>query len=183
MKNLLRNSFVLMSIALLYSCAPKYTAHFNHKSNESSKHELITENIYHANDEVLGEVNPSELVASNSETLVLLKENPIKKIVEAHEIRIQQINSSGIEGKLLKKELKRENKKVKKEIIKEVKEAKKANDDYTLMMILAFFIPFLGVGLTYGITQEFWISLVLTLLFWLPAAIYALIKVHEHFRG
>ncbi|TRX60881.1 YqaE/Pmp3 family membrane protein [Fulvivirga sp. M361] len=51
------------------------------------------------------------------------------------------------------------------------------------MMILAFIIPPLGVGLTYGLTSEFWISLLLTILFWLPGAIYSLFVVHQHYKG
>ena len=68
----------------------------------------------------------------------------------------------------MRKEFKKETKRAKKEIVNEVKDMKKkgGDDEYILMMVLAFFIPFLGVGLTYGITEEFWISLILTLLFW-----------------
>ena len=79
-------------------------------------------------------------------------------------------------------ELKKE---IKSTIKREIKEAKEQgeDDDYILMMVLAFLIPPLGVGLTYGITTEFWISLVLTLIFWFPGAIYSLIMVHQHFKG
>lgn len=45
-----------------------------------------------------------------------------------------------------------------------------------LYYVLAIIIPPLAIGLLYGITTEFWISLVLTLLFWLPGAIYSIIK-------
>ena len=46
-----------------------------------------------------------------------------------------------------------------------------------LYIILAFILPPLAVGLLYGIGTEFWISLVLSLLFFIPGVIYALIKV------
>ena len=49
--------------------------------------------------------------------------------------------------------------------------------DLVLYVILAIILPPLAVGLLYGIGTEFLISLVLTLLFWIPGVIYALIMV------
>ena len=51
------------------------------------------------------------------------------------------------------------------------------NDQGILMIILAVILPPAAVGLTFGMEQEFWIDLLLTLLFWLPGVIYALIKI------
>lgn len=48
-----------------------------------------------------------------------------------------------------------------------------------LYIILAILLPPLAVGLLYGIGTEFWISLVLSLIFWVPGIIYALIKVFQ----
>jgi uncharacterized membrane protein YqaE (UPF0057 family) len=79
------------------------------------------------------------------------------------------------------KKLKQEDKLLKRELVKEIKEAKKTNDEKLLMIILAIIIPPLGVGLVYGITNEFWISLLLTIIFWLPGAIYSVIKVNEKY--
>jgi len=50
-----------------------------------------------------------------------------------------------------------------------------------LYYVLAIIIPPLAIGLLYGITLEFWISLVLTLLFWLPGAIYSLIMTLKYY--
>lgn len=50
-----------------------------------------------------------------------------------------------------------------------------ADDNKMLAAIIAFFVPFLGVLIYEGeLTSHFWISLVLSLLFWLPGFIYAL---------
>ncbi len=49
-----------------------------------------------------------------------------------------------------------------------------------LYIILAILLPPLAVGLLYGIGSEFWISLLLTLLFVLPGITYAIIKVLAH---
>lgn len=56
--------------------------------------------------------------------------------------------------------------------------SKPMDDGQLLYIIIAFFIPFLGVALYEGeITGHFWISLLLTLLFWLPGFIYALLII------
>ncbi|MEO5945807.1 MAG: YqaE/Pmp3 family membrane protein [Chitinophagaceae bacterium] len=82
---------------------------------------------------------------------------------------------------LPKNERKAKIKEVKKEI-KAFKAAKKANGEPStntlLLVILAILLPPLAVYLHEGeINNKFWISLVLTLLFWLPGVIYALIVV------
>jgi uncharacterized membrane protein YqaE (UPF0057 family) len=51
------------------------------------------------------------------------------------------------------------------------------NVPYVLIIICAIFIPPLGVGLMYGINSYFWIDLILTLLFFFPGMIFALIVV------
>jgi len=70
---------------------------------------------------------------------------------------------------------------IKKEL-KEYKAAKKAGDDPStntlLLVILAILLPPLAVYLHEGvINNRFWISLLLTLIFWLPGVIYALIVI------
>ncbi|MBK5270825.1 MAG: YqaE/Pmp3 family membrane protein [Bacteroidia bacterium] len=66
--------------------------------------------------------------------------------------------------------------------LKEYKAAKKAGDDPStntlLLVILAILLPPLAVYLHEGvINNRFWISLLLTLIFWLPGVIYALIII------
>ncbi|HTA28329.1 MAG TPA: YqaE/Pmp3 family membrane protein [Bacteroidia bacterium] len=48
---------------------------------------------------------------------------------------------------------------------------------YVVIILCAIFIPPLGVGLMYGIDSYFWIDLILTLLFFFPGMIFALIVV------
>ena len=52
-------------------------------------------------------------------------------------------------------------------------------ESLVLYVILAIILPPLAVGLLYGIGTEFLISLLLTLIFWVPGVIYALIKVFQ----
>jgi uncharacterized membrane protein YqaE (UPF0057 family) len=54
----------------------------------------------------------------------------------------------------------------------------KYKGDQLLYIVIAFFIPFLGVALFEGgITGHFWLCLLLTLLLWLPGFIYALLVI------
>jgi uncharacterized membrane protein YqaE (UPF0057 family) len=74
-----------------------------------------------------------------------------------------------------------------KEVKKQLKQLKadkkagkvnKAETELALLIILAILLPPLAVYLHQGeINSKFWIALILTLLFWLPGVIYALIVV------
>lgn len=82
---------------------------------------------------------------------------------------------------LSRKERKARIKEVKKEM-KAYKAAKKAgkeaDTDTLLLVILAILLPPLAVYLYEGeINNRFWISLILTLLGWLPGIIYALVLI------
>ena len=56
--------------------------------------------------------------------------------------------------------------------------ARNIEDSTLLYLIIAFFIPCLGVLLYEGeITSHFWISLLLMVLFWLPGIIYAFLVI------
>ena len=64
---------------------------------------------------------------------------------------------------------------------KELKEALKQSGSRTSIVeiILAVLLPPLAVFLHDGIGTSFWISLILTLLFWIPGVIYALLVVTD----
>jgi uncharacterized membrane protein YqaE (UPF0057 family) len=52
------------------------------------------------------------------------------------------------------------------------------SDNTVLLVILAILLPPLAVYLSQGeINTKFWISIILTLLFWIPGVIYALIVI------
>ena len=69
----------------------------------------------------------------------------------------------------------------KKDLKKELKEALKQSGSRTSIVeiILAILLPPLAVFLHDGIGTTFWISLILTLLFWIPGVIYALLVVTD----
>lgn len=86
------------------------------------------------------------------------------------------------EFKGLSKKEKREKFKLVKKTVKDFKAAKakgaEPSTNTLLLVILAILLPPLAVYLHEGTTNnKFWISLLLTLLFWLPGVIYALFVV------
>ncbi|MDX1627132.1 MAG: YqaE/Pmp3 family membrane protein [Fulvivirga sp.] len=196
MKNL--SNYLLLCLMLFFgamACTPKYSAHFNKSDNfykpavEPGEKDLAN-SMEEPTTVKKMEVEP--LMASK-ERMVPTDEAPkinprAKELLEAYKAETERIREKNlpekVERRAIKKEKKKLKKKFKKEIKEEIKALKKQNasDDYVLMMLLAFLIPPLGVGLTYGITAEFWISLILTLIFWLPGAIYSLIVVHNYYR-
>jgi len=82
---------------------------------------------------------------------------------------------------LSKKERKarvKETKKALKQFKAEKRAGKAPSDNTVLLVILAILLPPLAVYLHQGeVNTKFWISLLLTLLFWLPGVIYALIVI------
>lgn len=81
---------------------------------------------------------------------------------------------------LSKKEKKAKRKEMRKDLKKALKTAKKqqtSDIDLTLLVILAILIPPLAMGLYDGISKRFWISLLLTLLFFVPGLIYTLVVI------
>jgi uncharacterized membrane protein YqaE (UPF0057 family) len=71
-----------------------------------------------------------------------------------------------------------------KKLLKEHKADKKAGraeeTDQVLLAILAILLPPLAVYLKEGeVNSRFWISLILTLLFWIPGVIFALLVVFD----
>ena len=88
------------------------------------------------------------------------------------------IKKEGQETHLTKKELRAAKKEFRKSLKKEIKDLRKEKDtELVLLVILGIIIPPLAMGLYDGITNRFWISLLLTLLFWLPGAIYTLVVI------
>ena len=46
-----------------------------------------------------------------------------------------------------------------------------------VLIIVAIFLPPLAVFLTSGISKDFWINLLLTILFWVPGVVHAIYLV------
>jgi uncharacterized membrane protein YqaE (UPF0057 family) len=112
-------------------------------------------------------------------TEVVPSNTPAKTSTEP---RPEEVKSALDEFKSLsRKERKERLKEVKKEwksYKKEKRSGKAPSDNTVLLVILAILLPPLAVYLHQGeINNKFWISLLLTLLFWIPGVIYALIVI------
>jgi len=100
------------------------------------------------------------------------------KIASENQPTIQPATTLQAAKERLTSMTKAEKKEFRKEIRKSIRE-NAASDTNILLIILAILIPPLAVGLYEGITTRFWISLLLTLLFFIPGAIYALLVVTD----
>jgi uncharacterized membrane protein YqaE (UPF0057 family) len=94
----------------------------------------------------------------------------------------EEVNNAVKEFKSLPKSERREKMKEVKQAVKDFKKNKKKSGDADtntlLLVILAILLPPLAVYLHEGeINTKFWISLLLTILFWIPGVIYALIVI------
>ncbi len=107
----------------------------------------------------------------------------VQAIVPVTEKAMQEHVTNAVDAfnSLSKKEKKQRIKEVKKEVnaFKQAKRQGKDADEQTiLLVILAILLPPLAVYLHQNaINTKFWISLVLTLLFWVPGVIYSLLVV------
>jgi uncharacterized membrane protein YqaE (UPF0057 family) len=121
-------------------------------------------------------------LASNFTPLSATVIVPASKAASAIEPDPAMVKSAVDALKNLSKKEKRERTKAAKKEIKAFKAAKKAGQEPStntlLLVILAILLPPLAVYLHQGeINSKFWIALLLTLLFWLPGVIYALIVI------
>jgi uncharacterized membrane protein YqaE (UPF0057 family) len=122
----------------------------------------------------------ASLIGAPVSAAVLAEPAPVSATAPSDET----LNAALNEFKSLSKKQKREKIKEAKSVLKKYKADKKAgraadSDTNTiLLVILAIFIPPLAVYLHQNeINSKFWISLVLTLLFWVPGVIYSLLVV------
>lgn len=89
------------------------------------------------------------------------------------------VNSTAVRPETAEKETlsRKEKREMRKEVKSRIKSAikeMKSDTDLLLLVIIAILLPPLAMALYDGITNRFWISLLLTLLFWLPGVIYTL---------
>ena len=122
----------------------------------------------------------ASLIVSPSTAAVLAEPAPVAATAPADE----KVNTALSEFKALSKKEKREKVREAKSAIKKYKADKLAGRaadsdvNQLLLVILAIFLPPLAVYLHQGeINTKFWISLVLTLIFWIPGVIYSLLVV------
>lgn len=124
-------------------------------------------------------ISPALTASSASVTPIILNETVVTKnaAAESNEMVKEDAVSNN------KSESVSAEKKYTRAEIKQAKKffSKKAPGDVDMPLwayvIIAILLPPLAVGLFEGIHTPFWISILLTLLFWIPGVIYAIIRV------
>jgi uncharacterized membrane protein YqaE (UPF0057 family) len=125
---------------------------------------------------MVGTVAPVSMAASTTE--------PVTASTPASEPNPEAVKAAMKDFKSLPRSERRHRLKEAKKLFKDYKANKKAGKmeetDQVLLAILAILLPPLAVYLKEGeINSKFWISLILTLIFWIPGVIYALLVVFD----
>lgn len=124
----------------------------------------------------LAQVSVSETISESDVKRPSVFEVPVQ--AEKREVATENANTrlsnEAYEGKKAKNSISR--KMLKNNLVSPMPQAA-SGANLVLYIILAVLLPPLAVGLLYGIGIEFLISILLTLLFWVPGIIYALILV------
>lgn len=195
----MRNSllFCIVLLAMLSSCAPKYGAHFQatpgqsyaRQDDQPQKQQSIVEKstpdpvltktmALLANDE---ELSPSQALVSRSEAE--MKHLQLPQFTEEDqllkEIKARIAAMTAKEKRALKHQIKAAVSEYKtKHAVAEAEAPQQADTDLLLLVIITILLPPLGMFLYEGdITSRFWISLLLTLLFYVPGLIYTLVVI------
>jgi uncharacterized membrane protein YqaE (UPF0057 family) len=115
-----------------------------------------------------------ELSSSAESREIFIVQNNEKKVDASKADDIQQTTTSALSQKERLKSFRKEIKKLR----KNASNAKDVNDDDVrtiLIIVLCFLLPPLAVYLMSGLGDKFWISVLLTLLFWIPGVVYAIL--------
>ena len=182
--------FVVASCSTTNDFSKKHHKNRNWKKYDVSKQEEVLVK----NEEVKTEESLEVAVAENAKREIVV-ENNIEK-AEKLEKEVVTTTNKVSSKKAVKKSVKKEfkelkaltnnfsnvtntNKKAKSPAKRSTynKKGTSVDDMFILALILAILIPFLGVLVFEGVTNRFWISLILTLLFFLPGMIYAILVV------
>ncbi len=187
MKKSLLVTFAIAGVVLLQSCSTtEFAAHIKGSDLQKVK---PAEQLVKAEPQKLNKINKlvaedvkvidkeeSILVASNSKVMTspILHRNTGTNNLSNTSIELKE--QPIVTNHFNKKEWKAQLKKMK----KDSKQSGGSNlrVDQALIIILAIIVPPIGV-LVYddGIETAFWISLILTLIFWFPGAIYSVLHV------
>jgi len=173
------NGIILSSMILLVSCSKKESAFFtNHyptgytslnRPNKESVKPEIQNHIATAN---------KEIVAAVGEQVIFKPEIGVSNN-NSDEMKAVLTDEPQAIGKEAATPSKRELKKIVKKAIKE----SKSNDSTVsklLLVIIAIILPPLAVALVDGIHGPFWLSILLTILFYIPGLIYAIYRIYKN---
>ncbi len=193
--------FLVSLMASIISCSPKYTRSFQptdytpyaYLDKEVSKETNSSQENYWSDEELgLDQLNlqdPSDLTASNESSpeaeLLPTDQKPSKTIASGKEDLKDQRSKEKQVLRQVKQQLKSMSKEERRELREETLAKMKLDDKTTdtdmnlaLLVIITILLPPVGM-LIYegGVTNRFWISLLLTLLFYVPGLVYSLVII------
>jgi uncharacterized membrane protein YqaE (UPF0057 family) len=177
-------AFCLTAAMLLSSCgimkntdfsSQKYTnfkkgeAAINYKKTDNEKKEVAS-NAFVSNKK---EISDNSSVTTNEPSQAVLNSVQKNKIESGNKENSNYINPKGTEKNKISRSLLM----VKNRLHNESTTSTENGGDTGLiiLVILAIFLPPLSVFLARGLGNEFWLDLLLTILFWVPGVIYALL--------
>ncbi|MCP2044960.1 YqaE/Pmp3 family membrane protein [Pontibacter sp. HSC-36F09] len=195
-RSLLNLVFVLVAAQLMFACSSaKYyefaghkQAPYNDMKKPAPKQEVapkisLSEVAMAAAEEKATEKAVAEPVLEASAAVPAAPVAPAPKVAPIAPVAAEEVTVTEAEALAMAKErLASMTKAEKKEFKREIREALKQDrggDLSIIKIILAVLLPPLAVFLHVGIGTQFWISLILTLLFWIPGVIYALLVVTD----
>lgn len=130
------------------------------------------------------EKSKAEPVLEASAAIPAAPAAPAPKMAPIAPAAVEEVTVTEAEALAMAKErlasmTKAEKKEFKKEVREALKQDRRSGELSIIKIILAVLLPPLAVFLHVGIGTQFWISLILTLLFWIPGVIYALLVVTD----
>ena len=154
-------------------------AQVQNQINLSEKSIITENNLQPTTSEINNTVNTAEEIVSNTTTESTpiavsksknntTKKNPLINLKKSNVTEKKNVNREVKINKATRYLLSR---------ISDQPNTTELNTDQLILVILAIIIPPLAVFLARGIGTEFWISLILTILGWLPGVIYSLLVV------
>lgn len=196
-KSLLNLVFVLIAAQLMFACSSaKYYEFAGHK--QAPYHDMkkpatekdvapeisMSEVALAAAAEEAAEKAVEEPVLEASAATLAKPAAPAPKVTPIAPIVEEEVTMTEAEAMAMAKErianmTKAEKKEFKKEVREALKQDRRGGGVSIVKIILAVLLPPLAVFLHSGIGTQFWISLILTLLFWIPGVIYALLVVTD----
>ena len=195
-KSLLNLVFVLIAAQLMFACSSaKYYEFAGHKQapyhdlkKPAAKQEVapelsLSEVAMAAAEEKAAEKAVTEPMLEASAAVPAAPVAPAPKVAPivpaAEEVTMTEAEALAMAKERLASMTKLEKKEFKKEVREALKQDRRGGDLSIIKIILAVLLPPLAVFLHVGIGTQFWISLILTLLFWIPGVIYALLVVTD----
>lgn len=194
MRYYLTSKFIIFIFSVfLISCSTPKFAYFNNsysgyssardsdqeKTTEKEQPEVVPNDISASTETIPVSVQkPAELTPEEPDIQAVEKKN--KQISEQELSNLKEDIHSSFDN-MTKKEKRIKKRAIRKEIRESLKESKtdRTQVNTLLLVIIAILLPPLAVALVDGLTGPFWLSLLLTLLFYIPGLIYALYRIFK----